>query len=205
MKNTITPRLPFLATAGFILLFSGCMLYEHVSTEPVAKTIFSNYHTYGWMDSSANSCDKIPDTMPIKDLAEGLVEQELISHGYSFDSEYPDLLLRIFVCNKKIEEFPAHLYPWSFSFISQGLPGDQLLVATQVLPQPFIIETQADFLKSTITLFVYDRQKGKLIWCGSTMQEIYYLSEVIPVTRKSIRALMEKYPAKLLHEKMANL
>lgn len=56
-----------------------------------------------------------------------------------------------------------------------------------------------------ITLFVYESKQGQLIWSASTVQEIYNVSEALSVTRKSIKALMEKYPVKPLPEKIVRL
>lgn len=204
MKTNAASKLPFLATAGFILLFSGCMLYEHVSTAPPAEIAFSHYHTYDWMDNP-DSCDRIGNAMPIRDIAEGAVEQELTSRGCVFSSDQPDLLLRITVCNKKMEQLPAYLYPWSFSFLSPGLPGGQRLYGSQVFVHPSAGESKYDFLESTLTLFVYDGKESNLLWSSSVVQQIEDVSEAVSVTRKSVKALMEKYPVKPLPEKMATL
>jgi hypothetical protein len=204
METPNTPRLPFLATAGFILLFSGCVLYQNVSTEQPLNVNFSDYHSYGWLITIDN-CDKIPDVLPVNEIVEGSVEEELNGRGFAFDSEWPDLLLRVSVCHKRMEEYPGYLYPWSFPFLSRGLPGDQDLRASQVLFPPSAIETPMDFLKSTITLSVYDHKNSRLIWRASTEQDLYYVSDAVSVTRKTVKTLMEKFPVKPLPEKMAGL
>lgn len=100
------------------LLFSGCAQYQNVSTKRVLKINFADYHSYSWLAYAGDSCDKIPDTMPVGAIVEGAVEEELNCRGYSFDSDRPDILLKMTVCHKKKEEYPHYPYPWSFSFVS---------------------------------------------------------------------------------------
>jgi hypothetical protein len=189
-----------------LLFISACNAYPVITTMADSSAEFSHYRTFAWLPDKGDTNYRPFNNEIIRNNIRNYFAQNFSARGYSVNLESPDLLLEINIKNKPVASrivctpYPPdyyyhryfygsiyyYPYPWNF-YYRYYYPFPPVVCG----PEPAYID-------GGITLNVYDRLTGRLVWSGSASGDIYDPGYISRSIHPAVEAIMKKYPVKVV-------
>lgn len=172
----------FVTLAITIIAFlSGCS--GNVKTAYDTRVDFSEYHTWCWLQGCefTFSGPSFMNDSLIRTRIKNAITEEMASHGFRYDSAYPDLLLDFHVT---VSSETAMQYHPQYN---------------QDFPQMRDFEeTEIHFLKGTLIIDMVDHASNQMVWRSVAIGYYEHHPEISEENiRRGIHEVLKKFPPRV--------
>lgn len=194
---------------------TGCNPYHHIYSNYDQSIDFDQYATFAWGPDSASlpARDSFRNTAYDNDIvrnnAKNYITYEMGKRGLLVNVDSPDVILQLVLVNEKkekIETYATSPYPYAryyyynrfyfpyyypyyryYTWFGWSYPPyspywDQVTTYTKT------------YVRGTITINMFDRKLGKLVWSGSAEGDIYDPSFLKYDVHPAIDRILKKFP-----------
>jgi hypothetical protein len=204
--NKAKNHFAFLLVTIIILVYTSCNIYRNISTNVAVDTNFSKYRTFAWLPDQTDTTNLPYNNEIIRNNIRNYFGKSFAERGYTVNLDTPDVLLKVFITNKKKENVityssnplpyyycnyyygSTYYYPYDFNYYYRYSPG-------YCSPPNYYSEKQ-EYIEGSIILNVIDRKLNKLVWSGIARGDIYDPSFIDENIHPAVEAIMNKYPVK---------
>lgn len=189
--------------SAFLILCSGCTSMD-IGSQTDKTFDFSNYKTFAWQKRSKNF--KMADAKVANELVETRIlrytNEELQARGLKIDTLQPDLLIDYSIQTKEVEEQvtePVASTPYYYSVPNPYSPYNGFYSPFYTGPIPYVYgyrTTKTTYENGTVTIYVIDRLKNKLIWktwAEGSVEDVEAFERQLP---KDIKLMFNNFPIK---------
>jgi hypothetical protein len=211
--NKIFSKLGLIA----IIVFSGCSMLNNVSSNYDKTVDFTKYKTYAWLNSQKTQAQA--PTPYYNDVIENntksYIDRNFKGRGYTIDTLKPDILLELVLKSEKKTDEVQTSNPYNYSnYTYNNYPYNQRYNNNLYYNnrnynyygnynygnhysynQSYSTKTRK-YTESSITINVIDRASNKMVWTGTSENDIYdpaYLKEEI---NPAVISILKQYPVK---------
>lgn len=198
------------------IVLSGCAsMYNKTNSNYDKSTDFTKYKTYAWLNSQNLQVPTAYYNDVIENNTKSYVDQHFKDRGYIVDTLNPDILLELVLKSEKKKEviqnsnpfnYSNHTYynyPYNVNYNNNLYYGNRRYnqysnynYSHHYSYNPGFRINVRKYTQSTITINVIDRVSNKMVWTGTTENDIYdkaYLKEVI---HPAVVNILKQYPIK---------
>lgn len=186
-----------------IFMVSACGVYMNITTSADIDTDFTKYKTFAWLPDQTDTTNLPYNNEVIRNNIKNYFGQSFAARGYSFNLENPDLLLQIIISTKEkvvVTTYPVpnyncryyygssyyFPYPFNYYYVRHG----SYCYPTNYVQQPI------EYIESSITLNIIDRQQNKMVWSGTAKGNVYDPAYINRNIHPAVEAIMHQYPVK---------
>ncbi|MFL5810797.1 MAG: DUF4136 domain-containing protein [Flavisolibacter sp.] len=176
------------------LLLAGCASVAHVEKDDNVN--LSSYHSYAWVESSANQNDSVKTK--VSDLTERKIREavnaELAKSGWKESKHRPDVLVSYDVLversvkerNDPVYSQPTTRYvynPYSRRWVSLYYPSQFLGYDN----------SEMAVREGTVTISLIDAKTDKTVWQGWTTEEVNSRNLTSKEIQNSVKSIFRKF------------
>jgi len=197
------------------IALSGCGIYNNTYSNFDKSVDFTKYETYAWLNSQKPQASTPYYNDVVENNAKSYVDRHFKDRGYTVDTLKPDLLLELVLkSEKKTEEiqtsnpynysnYTYNNYPYNqryndniyYNDANYNHYGNYNYNRHYLYNQSYSTKTRK-YTQSAITINVIDRASNKMVWTGTSKNDIYdpaYLKEEI---HPAVISILKRYPVK---------
>jgi hypothetical protein len=179
---------------AFLTVLSSC---SRVSTNMDKSVNVSAFKSYSWKEPDIKVDNPVYKSDLIDQAIKQNVEKELAQKGLIHNDQNPDLYIVYHTYVQNVQRTYGNYgyyggYPYGFygspygwnSFGSYGYTG----FGGGYLPGSYTVAEE------TLVLDFIDSHTNKLVWRGSTMDDVTNVSKIEKTLQKDVHSIMKKYP-----------
>jgi len=197
------------------IALTGCGIYNNTYSNYDKSVDFTKYKTYAWLNSQKPQATTPFYNDVIENNAKSYVDQNFKDRGYMVDTLNPDVLLELVLkSEKKIEKvqvsnpynyfnYTYYNYPYNSGYNDNLYYGNQNYnrfnnynYSRHYSYNPGYRSKNRKYTESTITINVIDRATNKLVWIGSTENDIYEPAYLKGEIHPAVVNILKQYPIK---------
>jgi hypothetical protein len=189
-NNVITVILAFLAG------LSSC---STVSTNMDKSVNVSTYKNYSWKEPDVKSDNPLYKSDLIDQAIKGNVENELAKKGLIHNEQSPDLYVQYHTYVQNVQRTYGNYYgPYGYSGSPYGFYGSPYSWYGMGGGYGFGGSSYGtntyNSTEETLVLDFIDSHTNKLVWRGSTKDDVTNVSKIEKTLQKDVHAIMKKFP-----------
>jgi hypothetical protein len=202
-----------------VIALSGCSLYNNSHSSYDKSVDFSKYETYAWLNSQKSQAPTPYYNDVIENNAKTYVDRYFKDRGYNVDTSKPDVLLELVLKSKKKTEeietgnpynysnYKYNNYSYNPAYNNNLYYGNQYhnlypnySYITHYSYNPGYRTKTRKYTESMITINVIDRVSNKMIWTGSSENDMYDQAYIEEIVHPALVNILKQYPVKSIEK-----
>ena len=195
MKNIIIKKsnvIPLIVVMAFLTVLSGC---SSVNTSLDKTANVSAYKTYSWKEPEIKTDNPLYKSDLIDRAIKENVEVELAKRGLTHNDQNPDLYIQYHTYVQNVQRSSGYYGPYPYyggygmyGWGGYGFGGGYWPGYGGYWPSSYTATEE------TLVLDFFDSHTNKLVWRGSTQDDVTNASKIEKILQKDVHSIMKKYP-----------
>jgi hypothetical protein len=169
-----------------LVIVAGLSSCSSVSTNMDKSVNVNNYKTYAWREPDIKAENPVYKSDLIDKAIRENAERELSQRGLRYNEQNPDLYIVYHTYVENVQRTYGYPY-YGYGYPYYGYGGFGGFGYS-----PTISNT----VQGTLVLDFIDSRTNKLVWRGSTQDDVTNVSKIEKTLEKDVHAILKKYPAK---------